>query len=233
MTKKAAALLLAASLAVSVCATPVFADGGTATTPPNMGSHEVSGQLVGNSLSASWNTKVLYKVTEHYTWSVPTTIDFGVNAGVDNTSTVEANLDGSKTGATAERDNTDNKWKGSAPKVCVKENVIGVGKNLQITVDTKGASIATFKNNKFYVVASGTSGTSEELYFTITKPAKGSANETVLGTANNEVIRVPSGTNTADQELVFKLETAANTAGNAAEKAGDYEGHVVFFSQLV
>lgn len=235
LTKKAAALLLAASLAVSVCATPVFADDtGTTTTPPlNMGSHEVSGQLVGNSLSASWNTKVLYKVTEHYTWSVPTTIDFGVNAGVDNTSTVDANLDGDKDGKKAEKDSTGTTWKGTAPKVCVKENVIGVGKNLQITVDTKGASIATFKNNKFYVVASGTSGTSEELYFTITKPAKGSANETVLGTANNEVIRVPSGTNTADQELVFKLETAANTAGNAAEKAGDYEGHVVFFSQLV
>lgn len=221
--KKAAALLLAASLAVSVCATPVFAT-------ENMGSQTVSGQLVGHSLSASWNTKVLYKVTEHYTWSVPATIDFGENAGVGNTSTVEANLDGSKTGKKAD---ADHQWKGSAPKVCVKENVIGVGKNLQITVDTKGASIATFKNDKFYVVASGTSGTSEELYFTITKPAKGSANETVLGTANNEVIRVPSGTNTADQELVFKLETAANTAGNVAEKAGDYEGHVVFFSQLV
>ena len=35
LTKKAAALLLAASLAVSVCATPVFADGGITPATPN------------------------------------------------------------------------------------------------------------------------------------------------------------------------------------------------------
>ena len=228
LTKKAAALLLAASLAVSVCAMPVFAeDGGGATTPepPKMGSQEVNGKLVGTSLSGSGDTKVLYKVTEHYTWSLPTTIDFGVDAGPQSkTRIVEANL-GTGNGTVAGATN------GTAPKVMVTENVIGVGKELQITVDTKNHSIATFdQTGGFYVEASGTSGTVEKLYFTITKPAAttgGTAAE--LTKADNVVLSVASGTNIADQELVFTLTTTSKTA----EMAGDYEGHVVFFSELV
>ena len=74
-------MLLAASLAVSVCATPVFA--------ADMGpQHEDN--VIGSSTR---NTEVLYEVTEGFTWSVPTTIDFGMDAGVDNTPTVEAGFD--------------------------------------------------------------------------------------------------------------------------------------------
>lgn len=217
LTKKAAALLLAASLAVSVCAMPVFAD-------ENMGSQEVNGKLVGTSLSGSGDTKVLYKVTEHYTWSLPTTIDFGKDAGPESkTRIVEANL-GTGNGTVAGATN------GTAPKVMVTENVIGVGKKLQITVDTENHSHATFdQTGGFYVEASGTSGTVEKLYFTITKPAATGGTEKKLTKTDNEVMSVPSGTNTDDQELVFTLTTTSKTA----EMAGDYEGHVVFFSELV
>lgn len=72
MTKKAAALLLAASLAVSVCATPVFATGTHGT--------EVSGNA--STPNTKSETTVEYKVTEGYTWAIPATIDFGSNAGV-------------------------------------------------------------------------------------------------------------------------------------------------------
>lgn len=222
LTKKAAALLLAASLAVSDCATPVFA---TATTPPEMGPLTVNGT---NSFGIGvGHTTVLYKVTESYSWSVPTTIDFGENAGVGNTSTVEANLSGST--AKGEKAQQDGKaWKGTAPRVEVIKNVIGVGKKLQITVDTGKNNGTSYKDGKFYVEVAGTN---EELYFDIYKPAAG-GNRTNLSDDKYEVLAVPSGTDTSSQDLLFVLNTAEKTA-NVAEKAGEYKGTVVFSSKIV
>ena len=216
LTKKAAALLLAASLAVSVCATPVFAEGGTTL---EMGSKPVDSTTAVGGIGTG-DTLVLYKVTESYTWSIPATIDFGENAGANNTSTVEAKLGKDDQGKKAEKEGTA--WKGSAPKIVVSKNVIGVGKKLQITINT------TYnENGEFYVLPSGTN---EKLYYTITKPAAGGTSEALTAT-NNEVLSVLAGTDTADQELVFKLETAKGD--NVAEKAGDYEGHVIFNSKIV
>lgn len=211
LTKKAAALLLAASLAVSVCAMPVFAD------EPNRGS--TPAKFVGGI--GTGDTKVLYKVTESYTWTVPATIDFGEDAGVGNISTVEANKDGD--GTKAVRNGTE--WKGTAPKIMVTKNVIGVGKELQITFDTTYLA----ENGEFYVA---TPDGVEKLYYTVTKPAATPGGTGEKLTKNNtKVLSVPSGTNTAYQELVFTLTTAEGN--NAAEKAGSYEGHVVFHSKLV
>lgn len=236
LTKKAAALLLAASLAVSVCAMPVFADGGTTTPPPNMGSQKVDGQLVANKLIGNYNTHVLYKVTESYTWTVPATINFGENAGVNKESKVTTNVEQdenlTKTGTAA---GTDNNWEGTAPKIMVTKNVIGVGKNLQIAIDTTtGGSYDD--TDGFYVSAPETTKPGvtptkyEKLYFTITKPATATGGtEVKLSKTENKVLSVPSGTNTANQELVFKLKTTSKSA----EMAGTYEGHVVFYSEIV
>ncbi len=173
------------------------------------------------------NTDVFYKVTESYTWTVPATIDFGENAGVGNTSTVNATLGKDELGKMAVKDSTDNKWKGTAPKIMVTKNVIGVGKNLKIAVSPDWFD----SNGEFYVE---TPDTHEKLYFTITKPAATGGTGTKLTETENGVLSVPSGTNTAGQELVFTLNTTPNnTAGNAAEKAGSYEGHVVFYSSIV
>lgn len=218
LTKKAAALLLAASLAVSVCATPVFAD------DPNMGSNPVNSNNAIAGITTG-DTQIRYKVTESYMWSVPATIDFGVNAGENNTSTVNATLDKDKPGTKADNDGTG-KWKGTAPRIVVSKNVIGVGKKLQITVDTEGHTATSYENGKFYVEPAGTN---ERLYFTITKPAATGGTEQELTGTDNEVLRVPSGTNTANQELVFTLTTTSETA----EKAGDYEGYVAFSSKIV
>lgn len=239
LTKNAAALLLAASLAVSVCATPVFAaeGGGTTTTPPKMGSQEVNGSnnTPGGPLLGSYNTQVLYKVTESYTWTVPITIDFGVNAGVNNFSTVEARLDNDKNGEQAKQESGGTEWKGTAPKVCVTKNIIGVNKNLQIAIDTTtGGSYDDTEG--FFVEApetlkdGGSPTKYEKLYFTITKPATATGDpEVKLTKTENKVLSVPSGTNTANQELVFKLKTTSKSA----EMAGTYEGHVVFYSEIV
>lgn len=219
MTKKAAALLLAASLAVSVCAMPVFA--------AEMGSQEVD--TTTTTGVGTGQTTVYYKVTESYQWSVPITIDFGENAGVNNTSTVEATLGGSTAKGEQAKNDGNNKWKGTAPKIMVTKNVIGVGKELQITFDT---NYLDQDNDKFYVetpeiTKPGTQPTKyEKLYF---KVQKNDASKTELTKDNNVVLSVPSGTNTAEQELVFTLETASDTA----EKAGDYVGYVVFHSHLV
>lgn len=218
LTKKAASLLLAAALAVSVCATPVFA------ADPNMGSNPVNSNNAIAGITTG-DTQIRYKVTESYMWSVPATIDFGVNAGENNTSTVNATLDKDKPGTKADNDGTG-KWKGTAPRIVVSKNVIGVGKKLQITVDTEGHTATSYENGKFYVEPAGTN---ERLYFTITKPAATGGTEQELTGTDNEVLRVPSGTNTANQELVFTLTTTSETA----EKAGDYEGYVAFSSKIV
>lgn len=221
LTKKAAALLLAASLAVSVCATPVFATG------YNMGSETVNGSATapGGPLIGSHDTKVYYKVTESYQWTVPATIDFGEDAGPQSqTRTVEANL-GTGNGTAAGATN------GTAPKVMVTKNVIGPGKNLRIYIDTNFT-----ENGKFYVetpkmTKDGPSQTEyEKLYYTITKPdATGSVTGKELTGTENEVLKVPSGTDTDEQELVFTLTTTSKNA----EQAGTYNGHVFFHSQLV
>ena len=231
MTKNAAALLLAASLAVSVCATPVFAEGTTTPTTPAKPSNTAGSANAANGV-ATGVTNVRYKVTERYTWSIPATIDFGENAGVGNTSTVEANLGKDGTGEAASSKNT---WKGTAPKVTVIENVIGVGKTLKIAIDMGKNYADTFDTtaNKFYVetpkmTKTGASQTEfEKLYFTITKTATGQ-NAKELNTKDNEVMSVPSGTNKGEQALEFKLETTKETA----EKAGDYVGYVWFYSKV-
>ena len=223
LTKKAAALLLAATLAVSVCATPVFATG------YDMGSQKRNNtNTSGTSGVVTGSTSVYYKVTESYAWSIPATIDFGENAGANNTSTVNATLSENGPGTKAD---ADNQWKGTAPKVVVSKNVIGVGKRLQITFNTDYLDKDT---DKFYVLASETtkagaaSAETQKLYFKI---EKNDTNKTELTKDKNEVLSVDSGTDTAAQELVFTLTTAEGN--NAAEKAGDYEGHVVFQSKIV
>lgn len=214
LTKKAAALLLAASLAVSMCATPVFATG------YDMGSQKRDNtNTLGTSGIVNGSTNVYYKVTESYQWSVPITIDFGENAGANNTSTVNATLDENGPGTKAD---AGNKWKGTAPKVVVSKNVIDIGKKLQITVSTD-----YYDNDEFYVLA----GTSEKLHYTVTKLTPAGATGEKLTKDKNEVLSVDSGTNTAAQALEFKLKTAEGV--NAAEKAGNYTGVVVFQSKIV
>ena len=215
MTKKAAALLLAVSLAVSVCAMPVFA---------LTNSNEVSGN--GSAADAAPTaTKVTYDVTAGYTWSIPTDIKFGSNAGVKATRIVNANQDEDKASEEAKGDATSN-TPGTAPKICVTKNVIDVDKKLKIIIDTTSATATTYEDavdKGFYVESKG-----EKLYFKI---QKNDTPKTELTKTENEVMTVPSGTNTKEQELVFTLKTAIGE--NAAEKAGNYVGHVAFTASVV
>lgn len=216
MTKKAAALLLAASLAVSVCATPVFA---------LTNSNEISGN--GSTTDAAPTaTKVTYDVTAGYTWSIPTDIKFGKDAGINATRVVNATEDEDKASEEAKGNATSN-TPGTAPKICVTKNVIDVGKKLKIIIDTTATTATTYEDaaGKGFYVKSG----DEKLYFKI---QKNDTAKTELTKTDNEVMSVPSGTNTKEQELVFTLSTAT-TDTNAAEKAGNYVGHVAFTASVV
>lgn len=205
LTKKAAALLLAASLAVSVCATPVFA------TDPSE---------TGNETNKEANTDVTYTVDSKYTWTIPAKIDFGANAGINKTRTVDANK-----GANDESTKATDTTNGTAPKVYVTENVIEIEKALKISIDTDASSFET--GNGFYVGVVGKKLT-EKLYFEIAKPAEGSNPKKVLTSGDSEVLSVPSGTKTGEQALVLTLKT---TTG-AVEKAGEYTGTIAFKSEV-
>lgn len=198
LTKKAASLLLAASLAVSVCATPVFADA----------------SLSGNKTTGPSTTQVKYEVTEAYEWTVPAKIDFGVNAGVNakrvvNTSTGKDTESKPSTG-------TD----GTAPKVIVTKNVITDGKSLKITLAPASPSTDfTVKNDQNVEL---------KYAVTLTKTTVGSVVQDNLTTpiekTGTQILEVKAGTNTAEAELKFELSTTTD----ASEKAGSYNGTVQF-----
>ena len=209
MTKKAAALLLAASLAVSMCATPVFAASNTSSNKGNV---------------APDATEVIYKVVSSYTWSIPAKIDFGENAGVNNTRKVFADQDENADSKPATKDSN-----GTAPKVCVTENIIDVGKTLKISIDTAAADVTYettgFKADNFYVQSGY-----KKLYFTISLPLSGSINNKKLDATDSEVLKVASGTNKGDMALSFELE--ADKGDDVAEQAGTYKGKVAFKSEV-
>lgn len=206
MTKNAAALLLAASLAVSVCAMPVFA------TDPS---------ITGSETKTTADTNVTYTVDSKYTWSIPAKIDFGANAGIKKTRTVKANAAENVAGTKA-TDTTD----GTAPKVYVTENIIAPEKALKISIDTASS---TFDNgNGFWVGVHGDTAI-EKLYFKIHKLADDGNSGDELDASKSEVLSVSSGTKTGEQALVLTLKT---TTKDAAEKAGAYTGSIAFKSEV-
>ena len=96
-------------------------------------------------------------------------------------------------------------------QVNVLENVIPEGKYLNISVKGDGAGDAFTLSN----------GSSEILNYDVTDDAGDVA-------VNGNVLSVPSGTNTAVQNMNFKLNTKKATA----EIAGNYNGHVIYNAEL-
>lgn len=205
LTKKVAALLLAASLAVSVCATPVFADG----------SEE------GSNTKTSANTVVTYRVDCSYTWSVPAKIDFGANIGPNKSRIVEATAD--KNAESKAPTGYGGDQNGSAPKVCVTSNIINDDKTLYISIDTSTSSGTTYDKDAGYFYVVTDTNAAQKLQFDIEK-----SNDDKWNPLTDPVLTVASGTNTDEQGLNFSLYTL----NGSAEKAGTYNGKVVFKSEL-
>lgn len=217
MTKKAAALLLAASLAVSVCATPVFAD-----DTKDMGS-QTGKDIVGET---TLETNVYYEVTEGFTWSIPSTIDFGKDAGVNKKPLVAADA-GTTTGTAADENNG---WKGSAPTVKVTKNTIRPGTSLKISLSGNGAA-------GFVVTTTNSNMGTCTLPFTAKTTAEKKDNQLTTSytginvdpTNGNIILELDAGVDTGEVSMEFELNTN-QTGGNTAEIAGKYEGTLQFFA---
>lgn len=215
MTKKAAALLLAASLAVSVCAMPVFADD-PATTPSLPGTQATGADGL--------TTKVLYEVTGGYTWSVPALIDFGEDAGGKSqkrtvNATEAADKESTKATGTAETAGIA----GTAPKVFVTKNVIAPGKTLKINLkaqDGNAFEVKTSKDGKEATLTYKVKTTAETIDGTPTTPYTTKP----VDAKGTDILALKAGKNTGDVALEFELTTAKSKA----EIAGKYEGNVVF-----
>ena len=191
-----------------MCATPVFA------TDPS---------IAGSETKTTANTNVTYTVDSKYTWTIPAKIDFGSNAGVKATRTVKANTAENVAGTKA-TDTTD----GTAPMVCVTENIIAPEKALKISIDTASSTFEQGSEKGFFVGVVGKKDT-EKLYFKINKLAGDGSSGDALDASKSEVLSVSSGTKTGEQALVFTLKT---TTTDAAEKAGEYTGSIAFKSEV-
>lgn len=131
----------------------------------------------------SKTTTLNYEVSSRYDWMIHSTIDFGADAGTNQT--VDRNSN----------------------QVKVLKNVIPEGKYLNISVKGSGANDAFTVDN----------GGSEVLNYDV------SDDNGAVG-VNGNVLSVPAGTNTATQNMNFKL----NTTKKSAEVAGVYNGRVIY-----
>ena len=220
MTKKAAALLLAASLAVSVCATPVFADGGTTPATPN--THEEIKK--DDTTESSSSTTVEYKVTEGYTWAIPAKIDFGENAGFNKKRTVFASEE--KNGNySAANENTD----GKSGNVYVTGCRLKPGTKLTISISSTTTDYEP-NDNKGFFVKTNNGSKKAKLYYEIYKEKVVSpATPTPANKLDNtsQILELKAGKDADKQDLTFILTTGAE-----GEIAGDYKGTVVFEAKV-
>ena len=135
----------------------------------------------------SKTTTLNYEVSSRYDWMIHSTIDFGADAGTNQTVDCNGN------------------------QVKVLKNVIPEGKYLNISVKGSGANDAFTVDN----------GGSEVLNYDV------SDDNGAVG-VNGNVLSVPAGTNTATQNMNFKL----NTKKGSAEVAGNYNGHVIYNAEV-
>lgn len=131
----------------------------------------------------SKTTTLNYEVSSRYDWMIHSTIDFGADAGTNQTVDRNGN------------------------QVKVLKSVIPEGKFLNISVKGSGANDAFTVDN----------GGSEVLNYDV------SDDNGAVG-VNENVLSVPAGTNTAVQNMNFKL----NTKKGSAEVAGQYKGQVIY-----
>ena len=213
LTKKAAALLLAATLAVSVCATPVFAADPVHGTPTKKD----------DATDSSSQTEVKYNVTEGYTWAIPSKIDFGTDAGADGQRTVFADQkeeDGAYSAAKTDQP-------GSSGTVCVTNCRLKPGKKLIIAID---GDQSTHNGSGFCMNSEDTNPI--ELAYSIYQGKVtdfiNSDSKLVGLNSNNKILLLDAGTDYKEQSLTFHLMTMGG-----GEYAGDYTGTLVFEAAVV
>ena len=207
LTKKAAALLLAASLAVSVCAMPVFAT----EIKSNPSGIQESGATVNNMTgSQDAHTKLTYTIASSYKWSIPSDVNFGESESLE--SDIVAN---NVTKSTVEVDECHIPNK-KVLKIKIKGNG---GGSAEPTEDSKSFKIKSDEDKTLdYDVRA-----SETTSFEGISPLA----------VDGEVLSVNPGTKKVTKNLQFTLKTKlADGSNNKAEYAGSYVGYAIFTAGL-
>lgn len=148
-----------------------------------------------------------YSVTEGYTWSIPSDIEFGNDKGV-NQEVVPTN----------------------SPKttVTVSNCKIKNGKTLHIDMKGNGGGDVQVGNgNGEFKIKSDEE---EELEYVV-KIGDTETNITKPVNSGDDVLTLEAGKAALTKYLIFKLKTA-RTAENVSEKAGSYHGYAIFTAQL-
>lgn len=224
--KKTVAVALATALLATTAAVPAFAadtttkqitikanDAGNGYNQYLDGSDTPSEGFDTTKNTSTGTTEVIYKVTETYTWSIPKTIDFGADQGINKTVVVNT------TGTGTEKTNVVYVEANTGSKVSVDKNVIPEGKKLQIKIkgenydDTAGYRVKNGNNNY--------------LGYTITKDS----DNTNAALGNDVVLfAVDAGTNSHNENLTFKLTTnnSQDSNANISEVAGSYKDTLTF-----
>lgn len=226
--KKTVAVALATAMLASVAAVPAFAESNKITVKANDTGYDqyLDGATEANNTANSFNTasntskgttEVVYKVTETYTWSIPKTIDFGADAGVNKSVIV---LSEDKTAQNSNESDKIYRTKNDDSVVKVTKNVIP--ENMTLTIKVSGENYD--KTGSTYRVKAENSST--YLNYTIKKSEETSAQAL---TNNGTVLEVTSGIDEGSQALVFTLTTNSTTDGSKiAEVAGSYKDTLTF-----
>ena len=214
MTKKAAALLLAASLAVSVCATPVFATG---TIGPNLkpnvqqdGGVKVSGTETG---SQEAHMKLKYDIETSYVWRIPADVNFGNEESLNKDIVIGGQND--------------------VRKVEVGECHIPSGTKLKIKIEGNdgGEDKPTAETRQFRIKSVEGQTLEYEVWANSTNnfgDASTGAKKLGVGV---DVLSIDPGEKSETTYLQFILKTK-NDRLNASVYAGNYVGYAVFTAEL-
>lgn len=238
--KKTIAAALAAAMLASAVAVPAFAAGSNTMQYyyENDGyktrTNEEDAKAVGEdntNLTTSGTTQVKYEVHSSYTWSIPSIIDFGSDAGVGKIVTVDA-IDKNDTNSPAQGDTH-----GRAMKVKVTKNVIEHGKSLFIKLETSDDSVYDTVNRdednpnvgKGFFIANDEG---QRLYFSIFRTYANDEKDSSggkMGSWKDQIMEVYAGVNTESQGLIFELNTENK---HTAEIAGTYVNTLTFTAEV-
>lgn len=246
--KKTIAAALAAAMLASAVAVPALAAGSNTMqyyydkdedkykTQTNDGAAENVDTATNQNLTTSGTTQVKYEVHSSYTWSIPSVIDFGSDAGVGKTVVVNAVGKDDTDTVAAQGEDTP----GKAMKVKVTKNVIEYGKSLFINIETSDPKVydkvnkdeADLNIGKGFFIANGDDEDAQRLYFSIFKTYSSTDEKNPsarVGSWDERVLEAYAGVNTASQKLIFELHTEN---GKDAEFAGTYMNTLTFTAEI-
>lgn len=240
------AAALAAAMLASAVAAPAFAAGsntmqyyydevsGGYKTQTNDEPPVDTNNTTNPNLTTSGTTQVKYEVHTSYEWSIPSVIDFGSDAGVGKTVTVNA----------IEKDDTNTTpaqgadVHGKAMQVKVTKNVLEYGKSLFIKIETSDQKVYDTNRDKVdpnvskgFFIANGDGDDAQRLYFSIFKTFDNDVKNPSAKVAswNKTILEAYAGRNTESQGLIFELNTENE---RTAELAGTYMNTLTFTAEI-